>query len=68
MFDIVQNKAEKEAYLEMIKHGHLNIIVGTHSLLGSRVVYNLGLLVVDEEHVGRLCSNSLKNIVIPWSL
>ncbi|CDY28662.1 BnaCnng05480D [Brassica napus] len=45
-----QTKAEKEAYLEMIKHGHLNIIVGTHSLLGSRVVYsNLGLLVVDEE-------------------
>lgn len=36
----------------MIKQGHLNIIVGTHSLLGSRVVYNnLGLLVVDEEQV-----------------
>ncbi|KAG5416674.1 hypothetical protein IGI04_004241 [Brassica rapa subsp. trilocularis] len=48
--DQQQTKAEKEAYLEMIKHGHLNIIVGTHSLLGSRVVYsNLGLLVVDEE-------------------
>lgn len=36
----------------MIKNGHLDIIVGTHSLLGSRVVYNnLGLLVVDEEQV-----------------
>lgn len=36
----------------MIKNGDLNIIVGTHSLLGSRVVYNnLGLLVVDEEQV-----------------
>ncbi|XP_059645388.1 ATP-dependent DNA helicase At3g02060, chloroplastic isoform X3 [Cornus florida] len=45
-----QTKAEKEEYLHMIKHGHLDIIVGTHSLLGSRVVYNnLGLLVVDEE-------------------
>lgn len=45
-----QTKAEKEEYLAMIKNGHLNIIVGTHSLLGSRVVYNnLGLLVVDEE-------------------
>ncbi|CAN8269796.1 unnamed protein product [Cochlearia groenlandica] len=45
-----QTKAEKEEYLKMIKDGHLNIIVGTHSLLGSRVVYsNLGLLVVDEE-------------------
>ncbi|KAL9360753.1 hypothetical protein Peur_048876 [Populus x canadensis] len=48
--DQKQSKAEKEMYLEMTKHGHLDIIVGTHSLLGSRVVYNnLGLLVVDEE-------------------
>ncbi|XP_022739211.1 ATP-dependent DNA helicase At3g02060, chloroplastic isoform X5 [Durio zibethinus] len=45
-----QSKAEKEEYLNMIKKGNLDIIVGTHSLLGSRVVYNnLGLLVVDEE-------------------
>lgn len=45
-----QSKAEKEMYLNMIEHGHLDIIVGTHSLLGNRVVYNnLGLLVVDEE-------------------
>uniref|UniRef100_A0A2P2JZT4 Uncharacterized protein MANES_11G073900 n=1 Tax=Rhizophora mucronata TaxID=61149 RepID=A0A2P2JZT4_RHIMU len=45
-----QTKAEKEKYLDMIKNGHLDITVGTHSLLGGRVVYNnLGLLVVDEE-------------------
>ncbi|XWS40502.1 hypothetical protein CRYUN_Cryun17cG0000300 [Craigia yunnanensis] len=45
-----QSKAEKEEHLNMIKKGDLDIIVGTHSLLGSRVVYNnLGLLVVDEE-------------------
>ncbi|XP_068661260.1 ATP-dependent DNA helicase At3g02060, chloroplastic [Aristolochia californica] len=45
-----QTKAEKESYLSMIKDGHLDIIVGTHALLGNRVVYNnLGLLVVDEE-------------------
>ncbi|CDP16756.1 unnamed protein product [Coffea canephora] len=45
-----QSKSEKEEYLHMIKHGHLDITVGTHSLLGNRVVYNnLGLLVVDEE-------------------
>ncbi|XP_030552631.1 ATP-dependent DNA helicase At3g02060, chloroplastic [Rhodamnia argentea] len=45
-----QTRSEKEEYLNMIKDGHLDIIVGTHSLLGSRVVYNnLGLLVVDEE-------------------
>eukprot|EP00258_Populus_trichocarpa_P025438 XP_024441457.1 ATP-dependent DNA helicase At3g02060, chloroplastic isoform X3 [Populus trichocarpa] len=48
--DCMQSKAEKEMYLNMIEHGHLDIIVGTHSLLGNRVVYNnLGLLVVDEE-------------------
>ncbi|KAK4792311.1 hypothetical protein SAY86_022746 [Trapa natans] len=45
-----QTRSEKEEYLGMINEGHLDIIVGTHSLLGSRVVYNnLGLLVVDEE-------------------
>ncbi|KAI3472620.1 hypothetical protein Pfo_029191 [Paulownia fortunei] len=45
-----QTKSEKETHLQMIKHGDLDIIVGTHSLLGDRVVYNnLGLLVVDEE-------------------
>ncbi|XP_074558733.1 ATP-dependent DNA helicase At3g02060, chloroplastic [Curcuma longa] len=45
-----QTKSEKEGYLSMIKSGHLDIIVGTHALLGNRVVYNnLGLLVVDEE-------------------
>ncbi|CAO2829827.1 unnamed protein product [Amaranthus hypochondriacus] len=45
-----QTRGEKEEYLHMIKKGELDIIVGTHSLLGNRVVYNnLGLLVVDEE-------------------
>ncbi|WOL00477.1 ATP-dependent DNA helicase, chloroplastic [Canna indica] len=45
-----QTKGEKEEYLSMIKSGQLDIIVGTHALLGNRVVYNnLGLLVVDEE-------------------
>lgn len=50
-----QTKAEKENHLKMIKNGSLDIIVGTHSLLGNRVVYNnLGLLVVDEEQVYQL--------------
>ncbi|CAN0876022.1 ATP-dependent DNA helicase At3g02060, chloroplastic, partial [Linum grandiflorum] len=45
-----QTRAEKVTYLGMIERGDLNIVIGTHSLLGSRVVYNnLGLLVVDEE-------------------
>lgn len=47
----------------MIKHGYLDIIVGTHALLGSQVVYNnLGLLVVDEEQV---CFLSFMLIVLP---
>ncbi|XP_042373157.1 ATP-dependent DNA helicase At3g02060, chloroplastic-like isoform X3 [Zingiber officinale] len=45
-----QTKSEKEEYLSLIKSGHLDIIVGTHALLGNRVAYNnLGLLVIDEE-------------------
>ncbi|KAK4349178.1 hypothetical protein RND71_031933 [Anisodus tanguticus] len=45
-----QTKSEKEEYLSVIKDGHVDIMVGTHSLLGNRVEYNnLGLLVVDEE-------------------
>ncbi|XP_020677983.1 ATP-dependent DNA helicase At3g02060, chloroplastic isoform X2 [Dendrobium catenatum] len=43
-------KSEKEEHLSSIKNGDLDIIVGTHALLGNRVVYNnLGLLIVDEE-------------------
>ncbi|KAJ6941364.1 hypothetical protein NC651_007222 [Populus alba x Populus x berolinensis] len=54
---LLHSKVETEIYLEMIKHGHLDIIVGTHSLLGSRVVYNnLGLLVVDEEQKEKIAS------------
>lgn len=53
----MKTKSEKETHLQMIKHGDLDIIVGTHSLLGDRVVYNnLGLLVVDEEQVSPLSS------------
>ncbi|GAB2225933.1 hypothetical protein Drorol1_Dr00021711 [Drosera rotundifolia] len=45
-----QNKSEKEEQIRLIRTGELDIIVGTHSLLGSRITYNsLGLLVVDEE-------------------
>lgn len=51
----------------MIKSGQLNIIVGTHSLLGSRVVYNnLGLLVVDEEQVWFLSSGFYFRWVLFW--
>ncbi|KAG1331624.1 ATP-dependent DNA helicase, chloroplastic [Cocos nucifera] len=52
-----QTKAEKEGRLSMIKNGQLDIVVGTHALLGNRVVYsNLGLLVVDEEQKEKIAS------------
>ncbi|EPS64337.1 hypothetical protein M569_10445, partial [Genlisea aurea] len=45
-----QTKSENKRHLQMIKSGDLNVIVGTHALLGDDVVYSkLGLLVVDEE-------------------
>ncbi|CAH1437831.1 unnamed protein product [Lactuca virosa] len=45
-----QTASEREDYFHMIRNGELDIIIGTHSLLGSRVSYDrLGLLIVDEE-------------------
>ena len=43
--------AEKKAQLADIKSGAVNIIVGTHAVLGSKVEYrNLALVIADEEH------------------
>ncbi|KAJ4830137.1 hypothetical protein Tsubulata_037900, partial [Turnera subulata] len=57
-----QARAEKLKYLDMIKHGHLDIIVGTHSLLGSQVEYNnLGLLVIDEEQFD--CNSTSRKVL-----
>jgi transcription-repair coupling factor (superfamily II helicase) len=37
--------------LEKIKHGKVDIVIGTHALLGKSVHFkDLGLLIVDEEH------------------
>ncbi|KAG0586932.1 hypothetical protein KC19_2G128500 [Ceratodon purpureus] len=45
-----QKDNEKKEVIAGISDGSLNIVVGTHSLLGSQIRYhNLGLLVVDEE-------------------
>lgn len=64
----MQTKSEKEDYLLMIKSGHLDIIVGTHALLGNRVAYNnLGLLVVDEEQV-KFLFLYFNIFVLMWSL
>lgn len=43
-------RSEKEKILEDLKNGAIDIVVGTHALLGDDVVFkNLNLLVVDEE-------------------
>lgn len=41
---------EKKAILEKLKSGQIDIIIGTHALLGKEVGFkDLGLLIVDEE-------------------
>lgn len=41
---------EKKVILERLKAGQIDIIIGTHSILGKEVAFkDLGLLVVDEE-------------------
>ncbi|CAI7781808.1 unnamed protein product [Closterium sp. NIES-53] len=45
-----QKESEKKEVLAGIRDGTLDVVAGTHSLLGAQVVYhNLGLLVIDEE-------------------
>ncbi|CAI5499147.1 unnamed protein product, partial [Closterium sp. Naga37s-1] len=45
-----QKESEKKEVLAGIRDGTLDVVTGTHSLLGAQVVYhNLGLLVIDEE-------------------
>eukprot|EP00271_Cylindrocystis_brebissonii_P008289 TRINITY_DN2234_c1_g1_i2.p1 TRINITY_DN2234_c1_g1~~TRINITY_DN2234_c1_g1_i2.p1 ORF type:complete len:798 (-),score=134.33 TRINITY_DN2234_c1_g1_i2:1444-3837(-) len=45
-----QKESQKRKVAEAIRDGSLQIVVGTHALLGSQIRYhNLGLLVVDEE-------------------
>ncbi|MGI6160497.1 MAG: transcription-repair coupling factor [Christensenellales bacterium] len=42
--------AEQRAILKRLKSGELDIVIGTHRLLGKDVLFNdLGLLVIDEE-------------------
>lgn len=44
-------KISKKVFLEQIKNGTINIIVGTHALLSDNVIFKkLGLVVVDEQH------------------
>lgn len=46
-----QNKSERTKILNNIKAGKANLIIGTHALIESNVVFNkLGLVVIDEQH------------------
>ena len=45
-----RSNAEKKAIMQRLKTGELDVVVGTHQLLGKEVDYKeLGLLVIDEE-------------------
>lgn len=48
----IQSKSgQKKEILNKIKQGEVNIIVGTHALLGDKVNFpKLGMVVVDEQH------------------
>ena len=42
---------KQEATLNLLANGNLDIVIGTHRLLSSDVVFhNLGLVIIDEEH------------------
>ncbi len=45
------SKKQKEAILERLQNGEIDILIGTHSLLEENVVFkNLGLAITDEQH------------------
>jgi len=45
-----QSHAKRMRILADLRHGRLDIVIGTHALIGSDVVFqNLGLLIIDEE-------------------
>ena len=44
-------KKNKEDILERLKHGNIDILIGTHAMLEENVEFqNLGLVVTDEQH------------------
>ncbi len=47
----IQSPKEQKEILELLKNGQIDILIGTHRLLGREVKFkNLGLIIVDEEH------------------
>ena len=44
-------RKELESSLDQIKHGQIDIVIGTHKLLSDQIKYkDLGLVIIDEEH------------------
>jgi transcription-repair coupling factor (superfamily II helicase) len=51
MLSRFKSRSEIKKSLEMVREGKVDILIGTHRLLGKDVKFaNLGLLVIDEEH------------------
>lgn len=45
------NKKEKDKIFRGIEDGKINLVIGTHALLGEKIKFkNLGLVVIDEQH------------------
>ena len=56
--------SETNLTLEKINNGELDIVVGTHALLGNKIKFkNLGMLIIDEEqHFGVSQKEKIKNL------
>ena len=56
--------SETSSTLEKINNGELDIVVGTHALLGNKIKFkNLGMLIIDEEqHFGVSQKEKIKNL------
>ncbi|MDO8281887.1 MAG: transcription-repair coupling factor [Thermodesulfovibrionia bacterium] len=51
MLNRFKSSAEEKATLKALAEGALDIVIGTHKLLGKNInFYDLGLLIIDEEH------------------
>lgn len=61
-----KSSKEKKATLEKLKSGSIDIIVGTHALLGKEVLFkDLGLLIIDEEQkFGVGAKEKIKNMKV----
>ncbi|NWF98066.1 MAG: transcription-repair coupling factor [Nitrospirae bacterium] len=46
-----KSTSDKKKTIKAINNGDIDIVIGTHALLGKNIkFYNLGLLIIDEEH------------------